>query len=144
MKLIQVFICHVSFVSVSKFVFACPAQFDRCQQFGDISEEATKIYTKRKFPVFLNCKWARSGRQRKGRWPKFAQKENFSTIISGLDQEGKGRGGDQNSHTKKVLLNYKWPGSGRKGCSSTHVDVGLIFVWKQAGTPRAKVNLVNV
>ena len=79
------------------------------------------------------------------RRPKFTQKENFlfSSIVNGLDQGGKGRGGDQNSHTKKVLLNYKWPGSGRKGCS-THVDVGLIFVWKQAGTPRAKVNLVNV
>ena len=47
---------------------------------------------------------------------------------------------------EKLLLNYKvaWIRKAGKGCSSTHVDVGLIFVWKQAGTPRAKVNLVNV
>ena len=80
--------------------------------------------------------------QKQRRRPKFVQKEKFSSIVSVDVSEEAAK-----IRTKrKVLLNYKWSGSGRqrKGCSSTHVDVGLIFVWKQAGTPRAKVNLVNV
>ena len=38
------------------------------------------------------------------RRPKFTQKENFlfSSIVNGLDQGGKGRGGDQSSHKKKT------------------------------------------
>ena len=117
MKLIQVFICHVSFVSVSKFVFACPEH-----NLTDVNNVVTYQY--------------------QGRRPRFTQKEKFSSIVSGDISEGAAK-----IRTKrKVLLNYKWSGSGRqrKGCSSTHIDVGLIFVWKQAGTPRAKVNLVNV
>ena len=38
MKVIQVFICHVSFVP-SKFVFACLTQFDGSEQCGSESED---------------------------------------------------------------------------------------------------------
>ena len=38
MKVIQVFICHVSFVP-SKFVFACLTQFDGCEQCGSEPED---------------------------------------------------------------------------------------------------------
>ena len=52
MKAIQVFICHVSFVS-SKFVFACLTQFDGCEKCsGGKSKDLHFVFIQKRFKMY--------------------------------------------------------------------------------------------
>ena len=100
MKVIQVFICHVSFVP-AKFVFACLTQFDGCEQCGSESEDFFFSH-KHVIPDFF-CHVTKS--YTKGPWKK--KMSNFDA---------------------QFFFKHQFEGGGdlKKGCM--HVDVGLIFV----------------